>query len=475
MNDRATIVWLRNDLRIRDNPALFESLERGSTCVPVFVWDPASDGAFPPGSASRWFLHHALIALDASLCRLGCSLIVRKGDTCTELTDVARDTGSATLLFNRRYEPAHAHLERDVVASMDSLGVTSRRFDTSILHDVDAVRTTSGSPYQVFTPFWRRVRRDLRVPPPLPEPPPSQSADLPDALPTLEIQDLGLVENAEQAAALAGTWTVTEEAAHARLDKFVESALDTYAHDRDIPYRDGTSRLSPYLHFGMLSPTQIWTAVEQAGDSARPDVERFLSEIGWREFGYHLLHHFPHTTQAPLREAFNDLSWNDDVDALARWKAGQTGYPIVDAGMRQLAKTGWMHNRLRMIVASFLTKDLLIDWREGAAWFWENLVDADLANNTLGWQWAAGTGADAQPFFRIFNPTAQAKRFDPDGAFVRAWVPELQNLPDRYLHRPWEVPGGALDGFVLGRDYPGPIVEHGAARTRALEAYNRIK
>lgn len=478
MPDRpSVIVWFRRDLRLQDNPALFDAVERGATILPVFVWDSESEGPFSPGGASRWWLHHALASLDRSLKKRGSQLILRTGNTHEELTSIARDSGARELHFTRRYEPAVAKHDSRVSEALRGEGFEVRSFDSTLLHDVDSIRTSNGDPYRVFTPFWKRVRSDLRVPEPLPTPRMGKSS-APSRWPHSDhLDDLGLLPHVDWAGGLRESWTVSEEAAQERLHAFADSSLADYPETRDFPDRDGTSRLSPYLHWGMLSPVQVWSSIGRFIDhqARRESADVFLSQIGWREFGYHLLHHFPRTTTEPLRESFAEFEWRDDSDAFDAWKRGRTGFPIVDAGMRQLWATGWMHNRLRMIVASFLTKDLLIPWQKGAAWFWDTLVDADLANNTLGWQWSAGSGADAQPFFRIFNPITQGKKFDPNGEYVRSWVPELANLPNRYLHTPWKVDDGALDGFELGRDYPRPIVDHGEARRRALGAYDQIK
>ncbi|MFW5973350.1 MAG: cryptochrome/photolyase family protein, partial [Bacteroidota bacterium] len=347
------------------------------------------------------------------------------------------------------------------------------------LHDVNSLRTSSGDPYRVFTPFWKRALSELHIPEPLPAP--DLESRAPSRWPASEpLEGLGLLEDAgETTSRLADNWDVSEEAGRVRLRTFIEESLLDYDDARDRPDHDGTSRLSPFLHSGFISPATVWHEIRQwvRNGAMRYAADAYLRQIGWREFAYHLLHHFPHTTAQPLRGKFRDFGWEDDEESLERWQRGETGYPFVDAGMRQLRQTGWMHNRVRMIVASFLTKDLLIPWQRGARWFWESLVDADLANNTLGWQWTAGCGADAQPFFRIFNPVSQGRRYDPDGTYVRRFVPELARMPDRHIHAPWEAPADVLSdaGVKLGTTYPQPMIDHAKARERALERYNQIR
>jgi deoxyribodipyrimidine photo-lyase len=471
-----SIVWFRNDLRLADNPCLSAAVDRADHIIPVFVWDPDAGGAFAPGAASRWWLHHALASLSDDLAERGLRLILRRGSTESELVNLVRETGAQHVFYNRRYEPWEAQLERAVNAALPGHGAETLRFDSTILHDVDSIKTTTGGPYRVFSPFWRRVKESLRVPDPLPSPNLGEKV-VPAKWPSsLSLNDLGLLPGFDWAGGLREAWDVSERDAHQRLEWFVEEAILDYPGFRNRPDIDGTSALSPYLHHGQLSTAQVWHAAEARVSDVptRNAVDVFQSELGWREFAHHLLHHYPHTIEQPLREAFAQFEWATDPESLRRWQKGRTGYPIVDAGMRQMWHTGWMHNRVRMIVASFLTKDLLIPWQQGAAWFWDTLVDSNLANNTLGWQWSAGSGADAQPFFRIFNPVTQGKKFDPDGTYVRRWLPELQNLPDRYLHEPWKAKGAALDAVGSGKPYPDPIVDHGSARERALDAYKRI-
>ncbi|HMB91356.1 MAG TPA: deoxyribodipyrimidine photo-lyase [Rhodothermales bacterium] len=474
-----TLVWFRNDLRLADNPALYQALERGGTIVPVFIWAPDEEGDWPPGAAQLWWLHHSLSALDADLRAKGSRLLIRKGpgrDTLRDLIDV---TGADAVYWNERYTPALARRDIQLSDNLKNEGIDIVTFPVRLLHNPSAIRTTSGGPYHVFTPFWKKLQAKLDVPAPLPIPRMGATRS-PDAWPSsLNVDELDLLPEIDWTEGFRNTWTPGEAAAQERLAYFVEHLLIDYEDHRNRPDLDGTSMLSPYLHHGELSPRQVWHAVKHWIQNApmQAAAQVYLSEIAWRDFSYHLLVHYPETPAEPLKEKFGSFAWKTDADALERWQKGQTGYPIVDAGMRQLWHIGWMHNRVRMIVASFLTKDLLIPWQDGARWFWNTLVDADLANNTMGWQWSAGCGADAQPFFRIFNPISQGKRYDPKGNYIRRWIPELSALPDTYIYRPWEAPVDVLAdaNVILGEDYPEPIVDHAAARNTALAAYQQIR
>lgn len=477
----ASIVWLRHSLRLRDHPALADAAEQGAV-VPVFVWAPDEEGNWPPGGAAQWWLHHALQDLDAHLRDRGSRLILRTGPTLDALRDLIDTTGATRVVWNRRYEPTLAARDADVRDALNAQGIETETFDSQILHDPTAVETTSGGPYHVFTPFWKKVRKesllDTRSPLAIPELP------SPETWPSSEpLEALDLLPEArggpDWADGLRAAWTPTIDGAHERLDYTLANVLGDYDTARDRPDNDGTARLSPYLHHGQLSPRQVWHTVAQwANDTGHTDDARpFLRQIVFREFAHHWLYHYPDTPTETYRDKFRDFPWRNDAEALSRWKRGKTGYPIVDAGMRQLYETGWMHNRVRMIVASFLTKDLMLHWRHGAAWFWDTLVDADLAANTFNWQWTAGCGADAQPFFRIFNPVSQSERHDPNVEYIRRFVPELTDLPDDALHAPWEESDARLRAFgvTLGETYPQPIVDHGEAREEALAAYETVK
>ncbi|MDE2509826.1 MAG: deoxyribodipyrimidine photo-lyase, partial [Elusimicrobia bacterium] len=460
-----TIVWFRLDLRLEDNPALAEAVARG-LAIPVFIWAPEEEGTAAPGAASRWWLNRSLAALDESLRRRGSRLILRRGPAGSALRELARETGSKAVFWSRRVEPSLAARDARVQDALRAEGLEVKTFNSSLLFEPGDVKTLTGNPYQVFTPFWRACLERPEPEAPLPAP-----ASLGDAraLPRGETLDaFRLLPKVEWTAGLGAAWIPGEAGARERLDAFVELAAGGYHESRDLMAEDGVSRLSPHLHFGEISPRAVWAAVSRraAGAPCR-GPEAYLRELGWREFAHHLLARFPRTVDRPLRPEFESFPWRSDVDGFERWTRGRTGYPAVDAGMRQLWRSGWMHNRARMVAASFLVKDLLVDWRQGAAWFWDTLVDADQANNTLGWQWVAGCGADAAPFFRIFNPILQGKKFDPEGIYVKRWVPELAELPPKLIHEPWKADAAHL-GAAGG--YPLPIIDHGRARVRALAA-----
>ncbi len=462
-----TLVWFRHDLRLDDNPALAAAAARGAV-VPVFIWAPDEEQPWAPGAASRWWLHHSLERLAAALQKAGAPLVIRRGPTLDTLAALARECAATHVCWNRRYEPAVVHRDTAIKKALVEAGIEAASFNGSLLFEPMHVATKEGKPYQVFTPFWRALlARDE------PAAPTGAPRRLQAVVPTPRsetIEQLDLLPAIDWAATMRTTWAPGEAAARKRLEAFVSGRLSNYGTDRDRPDHEGTSALSPHLHFGEISPRRVWHAVRDAvGGTAAAKItgspEVYLRELGWREFATHLLYHFPHTTDAPLRSDYARFPWVRDPVGLRAWQRGRTGFPIVDAGMRQLWATGWMHNRVRMVVASFLVKDLRISWLEGARWFWDTLVDADLAANTLGWQWAAGCGADAAPYFRIFNPTSQGKKFDPAGDYVRTWVPELERLSAADIHAP---------GDAAGRDYPPPIVDHAEARTLALEALKTV-
>lgn len=472
-----TIVWFRRDLRLADHGPLTAALARGGAIVPVFVLDD-SEGPWRIGAASRVWLHHSLAALGRDLGERGSPLILRAGRTVDTLAALVRESGADAIAFNQRHEPGERALEQ---ALQDRLGdgIAVLKRDDGLLTSPQALRTGDGQPYRVFTPFWRRLRELYRPGRPHAAPPRLEAPSRPVAGVTLE--EFGLLPRPRWDIDLVKHWSIGERGARSRLDDFIGDGAETYDARRDFPGVDGVSRLSPHLHFGEISPRQVWHAVEahaaaQGRLGASDKAMAWLRQIAWREFAQHLLHHFPATSDAPLREEFAHFPWVTDPAGLARWQRGETGYPIVDAGMRELWQTGWMHNRVRMIVASFLAKDLGVDWREGARWFWDTLVDADLGNNTLGWQWTAGCGADAAPYFRVFNPVLQSAKFDPDGHYLRRWLPELAALPTAALHAPWQAPPLTLAaaGVRLGVNYPAPMLDHGVARTAALARLKRM-
>lgn len=477
----SVIVWFRRDLRLSDNPALQAAVATGQPIVPVFIRDDEDAGARRPGGASRWWLHGSLASLDADLRRLGGSgLVLRTGSAAQVIPALVAETGARTVVWNRRYEPWAVARDGALKAALRERGVDVRSFNGALLAEPARFFNKSGAPYQVFTPFWRALRAGAE--PPDFQPAPDRLNIAPDvageALDSWALRPT----RPDWAGGLREMWTPGEAGAAARLRAFTDEAVFAYADRRNVPGVTGTSRLSPHLHFGEIGPWQVWRAAVAAGEAVHGDplqrgVETFLSEIGWREFSAHLLFHFPTLPETALKPEFDRMPWRDDPAALAAWRKGLTGYPIVDAGLRELWATGWMHNRVRMIVASFLIKDLMIDWRQGEAWFWDTLVDADLASNAASWQWVAGSGADAAPYFRVFNPVSQGQTFDPEGAYVRLWVPELARLSNALIHAPWTASAAQLEGagVRLGRDYPRPLVDHAQARQHALAAYAQVR
>jgi deoxyribodipyrimidine photo-lyase len=477
-----TLLWLRQDLRLADNPALAAARQRGEPVIPVFIWAPEEEGEWPPGGASRWWLHHSLRALAADLHALGARLVLRRGPTEPALRALLQETGAQAVYWNRRYEPAIVKRDTQLKGALKGAGITVESFNAALLHEPWQIQNKAGKPFQVFTPFWRHC---LTLPEP--EAPLAAPSHWPSPArwpASLSLADLALEPVIDWAGGLREAWQPGAAGAAAQLDRFVRAAFADYPEHRNRPDLVGTSRLSPHLHFGEISPRQIWHALRQAapgsGKSAATGGWRdsqFLAEVGWREFAHHLLYHFPHTPTEPLRAEFARFPWQPNADWLKAWQRGQTGVPLVDAGMRELWTTGWMHNRVRMVVASFLVKNLLLPWTDGARWFWDTLVDADLAQNTLGWQWTAGCGADAAPYFRVFNPVSQGAKFDPEGRYVRRWVPELAGLPAAWIHQPWAAPAAELAraNVRLGRTYPAPLVSLGISREVALAAYARMR
>jgi len=470
------ILWFRDDLRLGDLPALHAAHKSGKPILPCYILDQT---ARPPGGASRWWLHHSLTALKREIANLGGKLILRRGEPVPLLLELAAATGAEIIVCSRGYTPADSALEAVLREQADKHGIAVKRFPGALLHEPEAIQNQSAEPFKVFTPFWRHC---LRQEPPRPALPiPRNLLWFANGLHSDALVDWHLTpDHPNWAAHWPDLWQPGSEGASRQLDRFIEGGLAHYREGRNIPALPATSRLSPHLHFGEISVRALWHRVHEiaAAEPALADpAEAFLREIGWREFSRHLLFHFPTLPETAFKRAFEAFPWRRDATLLRAWQRGQTGYPIVDAGMRELWLTGYMHNRVRMVVASFLCKHLLLSWREGEAWFWDTLLDADLANNAASWQWVAGSGADAAPYFRIFNPVIQGSKFDGDGRYVRQWVPEIAELPDRYLHAPWEAPEGVMRaaGVVLGQNYPAPIVDHKAARAAALAAYQTIK
>ncbi len=465
------LVWFRNDLRLADNPALAAAVDRGGPVIPVFIWPPEEEEPWFPGAASRWWLNRSLASLSADFERRGSRLIICRGPAEKALADLVNASGATAVYWNRRYEPSEIAQDTALRKLLRDRGIATECFNGSLLFEPWTIRNGSGQAYRVFTPYWRSCQTQAVAPLSSDAP---RKLRAPEVWPrSLHLSELDLEPKLDWASGLRDAWQPGEAGAKEQLQRFRTDALNNYSAGRDSPSDTGTSRLSPHLHFGEISARQVRQAILEIGGS---ESEVYLRQIGWREFAHHVLYHQPESPSQPLRTEFAAFPWKHDPRALNAWQQGKTGYPLVDAGMRELWHTGWMHNRVRMVVASFLVKHLLIDWQEGASWFWDTLVDADLANNTLGWQWVAGCGADAAPYFRIFNPVLQGEKFDPDGAYVRRWVPEIAALPDVFIHKPWKAPASVLEdcGVVLGQTYPNPIVDHATARTRALAALGTI-
>ena len=471
------IVWLRRDLRLGDNPALASAVETGRRVIPLYILDE-TPGVRPMGGASLWWLDRSLAALAAALEEKGSRLILRRGVAADILAEVIGETGASAVLWNRLYDPDTLARDTTLKSALRARGLTVRSCNAGLLNEPLEVATGEGNGFKVFTAYWRAARAKLDHVEPLVTP---RRLAAPAQWPASEaLESWALHPKTPDWSGGFDIWKPGEAGAHKRLDAFIDSRLRRYSEARDIPAREGTSRLSPHLHFGEIGPRQVWSAVQMAaaaGEVPDREAEKFLAELGWREFNHHLLFHAPEMATKAWRPAYDRVAWRKDPVALKAWQRGRTGYPMVDAGMRELWATGYMENRVRMIAASFLIKHLLIDWREGEAWFWDTLVDADQANNAGNWQWVAGSGADASPWFRIFNPFGQGEKFDADGAYVRHWVPELAGLPNDVIHQPWTARPDVLAKarVTLGITYPHPIVDHAQARARALAAYAVVK
>ncbi len=473
MSDSCAIVWFRNDLRLADNPALTAAAASGLPLLCLYIHDEISEGLRPLGGASRWRLNLSLRSLDASLAARSGALQVFRGAAGDLLPALAEKAGAAKIFWNRRYGAAEIAVDKRLESLLRAQGREVESFTGSLLAEPWEIAPKSGGAFQVFTPFWRALRENFPPPAPLPAPDPLSFASWPEAAPPrLAISDLHLAPRNPDWARAFPDPAPGEAGAQERLRSFLADGLDGYETKRDRLDLDATSRLSAHLHFGEISPRRIFAATRE-----KRVADKFLSELGWREFSYSLLYARPDLSWRNFNPRFDAFPYLRDDEGLEAWRRGRTGYPLVDAGMRELWTTAFMHNRARMVCASFLTKHLLIDWREGEKWFWDTLADADEANNAANWQWVAGSGADAAPYFRIFNPTLQGEKFDPDGAYVRRFCPELAGLPSKFVHRPWTAPASALaEAKVrLGETYPRPIVDHGFARRRALAAFGAIR
>lgn len=463
------IVWFRQDLRLHDQPALLAAAQGGRSIVAVYVLDEEAAGEWALGGAARWWLHHSVKSLDAGLQALGGRLVLRRGAATLVLPALAQEIGAAEVHAGRMHEPWARQADMAVADALRAVGATVHMHRTSTLFDLDSVRTKTGGIYGVYTPFARTCRT---LTPDAPLPPPARIETVP--VPSDRLEDWNLLPTKpDWSGGFHEVWEVGEDAAQRRLAGFLDRAVHGYDVGRNLPGQPGTSMVSAHLHWGELSPRQVWATAREAAKQTGEGLEVFLGEILWREFAAYLLWHNPHMPEQPLRPAFAALPVREAARELHAWQHGQTGIPIVDAGMRQLWHIGWMHNRVRMIAGSFLVKHMLMPWQAGEAWFWDTLVDADLASNSSGWQWIAGCGIDSQPFFRVFNPVSQGEKFDADGAYVRHWVPELARLPNGALHAPWAADPSILRaaGVVLGQTYPRPILDLAEGRDRALAAY----
>ncbi|UII56830.1 DNA photolyase family protein [Cytobacillus spongiae] len=466
MND--TVIYLfKNDFRLHDNPALYEASKHQNMII-AYIHDEHSRGKWKLGEAKKWWLHYALSAMENQINRLGGHLTIRKGDTVEELIRLINETSAHCIYWNREYEPAVYSRDRELAEKLTRSGFQVKTFESCLLLPPWTIINKQKKPYKVFTHFYKQV---LAVDIPLPLPvilEPLSSIELP----TVPIEELRLLPRQSWADNFLEKWNPTEEHAINLFNSFARTKISDYHQNRDVPSHDGTSRLSPYLTFGQISARSMFLELKKI-----PDSEEFIRQLLWREFSYYLLWHFPHSSVDSLNNQFHSFQWDQNQALYKVWTEGNTGYPIVDAGMRELWKTGYMHNRVRMIVASFLTKHLLLPWQKGAEWFWDTLLDADLANNSLGWQWVAGTGVDSAPYFRIMNPIIQGEKFDSEGEYIKRWIPSLRNMPSEYIHKPWEAPAHILEkaGVILGNTYPEPVVNHKRARLRTLERYEQMK
>ncbi|MDD2816358.1 MAG: deoxyribodipyrimidine photo-lyase [Thiotrichaceae bacterium] len=458
------LLWLRRDLRLADNPALVAAIQQGYEIIPVYIHAPNEAGAWQIGAASRCWLHHSLVALQQQLLTRRSQLFCfRSENSLHSLQQLIQETQASAVFWNRLYEPALIARDTEIKQQLRSQGIHTQSYNSALLNEPWQVQNKSKQAYKVFTPYWKTCL-NLPIAAPLPAP---EQIPLPKVLPqhALAMAELNLLPRVNWDRGFYQAWDIGEVAAQCQLHAFGSRVVE-YATQRDFPAIMGVSRLSPYLHFGELSPQQVLTTVQNFAPAL--DILSFQRQLYWREFAYHLLYHFPETPQQALNLKFERFPWQENPQVLRAWQQGETGIPIIDAGMRELWHTGWMHNRVRMLVASWLTKNALIHWQTGARWFWETLLDADLANNTLGWQWVAGCGADAAPYYRLFNPMLQSSKFDEAGAYIRRWIPELNNLDKHSIHAPWTAANPP-------RNYPAPVLDFQQSRERALAAYQQLK
>ena len=471
---KTILVWFRRDLRIADNPALYAA--KSQRVMPIYIDAPDEEAPWQPGAASRWWLHHSLSALATQLKKTGSRLIIRQGETRSTLLQLVTETGADAVYCNRLYEPATIKRDSAIKQALNHQHIEYQSFAGHLLFEPWQVQTKTATPYKVFTPFWNTCQK-IGLPSDI-KPAIRKLPSVPTRLKSMSIADLGLLPTINWDKAFYSHWQVGEVHAQKRLAEFIRDRLTDYQQGRDYPVINATSRLSPSLHFGEISPRQIVYALEQTAQNGTSNkiTQGFLRELVWREFTHHILYHFPHTLKKPLNGRFDNFPWNTRQNKLLRaWQQGQTGYPIIDAGMQELWTTGIMHNRVRMIVGSLLTKNMNAHWLQGAKWFWETLVDADLAQNTFNWQWIAGCGADAAPYFRIFNPVTQSEKFDPHGEYIRKWLPPLRHVPNKHIHQPWRMNEDEQQTCrcLLDVDYPRPILDLKATREDALLRYKK--
>ena len=472
-----TLVWLRHDLRLSDNPALYHAAYNKTPIIPVFIYDPdAMDRDY--GAAQKWWLHHALHSLRDNFKKHGVDLLVRQGNSGDILNDLISETGATSVTWNRSYEKWSIDRDSEIKEGLKDRGIEAESYQANVLFEPWTIKNGSGTHYKVFTPYYKKcMEGGANIDDPLPTP--NSMVNASHSLNIGEISDFNFLPDIRWDQKMADHWDISEDGAWDRMRVFFKNGLDDYKDGRDCPSIDKTSKLSPYLRWGMISPRSIWHETNlyvEAHDASETQKKEYLREVIWREFTHHLLYYYPDMRSKPLQDKFEYFPWKNYDRYLTQWQKGETGYPIVDAGMRQLWQTGWVHNRVRMIVGSLLVKHLLQPWQHGEDWFWDCLVDADPANNTAGWQWIGGCGADASPYFRIFNPITQGDKFNAHD-YVREFVPELKNIPDKYLFNPWEAPAGDLKmaGVELGKTYPEPLVTHKEGRERAMDAFQEMK
>ena len=468
MNKGIAIYWFRQDLRLSDNLALTKAAEHEAV-LPIYILDDNNAGNYIMGCSSRWWLYHSLQALNTSV---GKRLSFYQGNPQTILDNILKRFDVTAVYWNRCYEPWRIHCDTLIKESLEKRGIDVYTYNGSLLWEPWKIHKDDGTPYKVFTPFYRKGCLNAESPiAPLPKP---HSVKYIDDKNHLGINALGLLPQIRWDKKLEPYWEIGEKAAHKRFQAFIDNGIAFYKNGRNLPAKPYVSRLSPHLHYGEISPNHLWHCVKSIGDDE--NIEHFCSELGWREFSYSQLYYNPDLPEKNLQHKFDSFPWVKDSSALDAWQKGKTGVPMVDAGMRELWQTGYMHNRVRMIVGSFLVKNLRLHWHHGERWFWDTLVDADLANNSASWQWIAGCGADAAPYFRIFNPVTQGQKFDPDGEYIRQYIPEIASLPNQYLFNPWEAPAIVLKAasIKLGLTYPRPIVDIKASRELALQAFQSL-